>query len=152
MLDVNYLEANTEEAIKRLNSRGSDYRSLVEKIIHLNQARKINLAKVEHFRAQKNQLTREISQIIYENKDKSLIEVTKLKISKFDKEILKLTGELEKLKIEIKRKNSYLPNLPAFDVPFGKNETENVEIKVVNTSLIKYNGACSHWEIAQKLG
>lgn len=144
MLDVNYLEANTEEAIKRLNSRGSDYRSLVEKIIHLNQARKLNLAKVEHYRAQKNQLTREISRIIYENKDKTAIEPLKLKISKFDREILKLTAILEKLKIEIKAKNSYLPNLPALDVPIGKNETENVEIKVVNSQSIKQGNECPH--------
>lgn len=148
MLDVNYLENFTEEAIERLNSRGSNYRSLVEKIVSLSRVRKLNLARVEQYRAQKNQFTKSIRYLIQTDKNKEQlkieIETIKQEINKLDTEIKIISQELERINQELKGKGGYLPNLPDFETPIGKNESDNVEVFQHYSQLIPAHKVSSH--------
>nr|VZR99425.1 hypothetical protein MF5582_00064 [Mycoplasma feriruminatoris] len=78
MLDINYIEQNLDEVIKRLNMRNQqDYSADLKYAVEKNLKRKEILVKSEALKSKKNQLSKEIGILI---KDKKLNNLNKLKL------------------------------------------------------------------------
>jgi len=107
----------------------------------------INLDKKNRDLIQKKEKLEQEKKIISKEKDKNKFSRSKeitLEINIIETEQL----ELEKKIYDIL---SSLPNLPLDDVPFGKDETSNKEIKRVG-EVVKFNfKPLSHYEIGSKL-
>jgi len=113
MLDLDFVRQNKEKVEKAIKDKG--YEVNLAEILKLDQSWREKLAEVEKLRAKRNEIS----------SDKSKIAEGK----KLKEQLKKLEPELGKIERELSEKTLYIPNLPAEDVPVGKDETQNVVVK-----------------------
>lgn len=122
MIDINLLRQEPETVRQALINRQKDS-SVVDEIIKLDSSRRDLLSNVEKLRAEQNAISRQFT-------------------GKPTEEQLKQAGSiketLKKLETDLKdiedKQNSVLetiPNIPAPDVPVGKDDSENPVYKTV---------------------
>jgi seryl-tRNA synthetase len=136
MFTTKYVIQNLEEIKKSLERRKSDYP--IDELLKLDKEYKEKKQKLQELQHQKNLVTLKIAK--GEKVEKNLKEVSE--------EIKKLEDEAKNYEEKIKNLLFALPNILADDVPYGKDDSENVEIKRVG-EIKKVKGE-SHDEIAQK--
>jgi len=112
MLDINFVRENQEKVKKGTKDKGYDP-AIVDRVLKVDGTRRDLIGKIENLRAERNKLTK--------------YDVEKGK--KIKEELRKLEPDLNAIEEELKELLYQIPNLPADDVPFGKDESENVEIK-----------------------
>lgn len=112
MLDIKFIRENPQVVKEGLKNRQKDV-GLLDKILRADEGKRGLMQKVEELRSARNKLTKEEIRKGKEIKDK-------LKV---------LETELKEAEEEFKNALTNVPNLPAADVPIGKDDTENVEIK-----------------------
>jgi len=112
MLDINFIRENKDLVKKGTKDKGYDPK-LVDQFLAVDKKRRDLIGKTETLRAERNKLGKD--------------DITKGK--KIKEELKKIEPELNKIETELKELLYQIPNLPAADVPFGKDESENVEIK-----------------------
>src|SRR4030043_936070 len=112
MLDINFIKENQEKVKKGAKDKGYDP-ELVDQFLAVDKKRRDLIGKTETLRAERNKLGKE--------------DIAKGK--KIKEELKKLEPELNKVELELKELLYQIPNLPAEDVSFGKDESDNVEIK-----------------------
>ncbi|MCJ7804394.1 serine--tRNA ligase [Patescibacteria group bacterium] len=112
MLDINFIKENQEKVKKGVKDKGYDSK-LVDRVLAVDKTRRGLIGKTENLRAERNKLGKD--------------DIAKGK--KIKEELKKLEPELNKVELELKELLYQIPNLPAADVPVGKDEKENVEIK-----------------------
>ena len=144
---MRFVRDNLEAIKKSLEKRGSDYP--LDKLLELDEEKRKIQKELENLRAYKNKESIEISKLKKENK-----EVSKEKIEELE-EVKKRIDELEKKFNEIGNELNELlwrmPNILEEDVPIGKDDSENVEIKRVG-EIKEKNIELSHDEILTRLG
>jgi seryl-tRNA synthetase len=118
MLDIQLIRENTEKVKKGVASKGYDA-SLVEKVLNLDEHYRKLLVEVEKLRAERNKIS-------HEGKPHSAEASRGREIKK---ELAKKEPTLEEAEKELKEILFAVPNLPADDVPEGKNEKENKEVR-----------------------
>ncbi|WP_342258733.1 serine--tRNA ligase [Spiroplasma endosymbiont of Dioctria linearis] len=150
MLDINKIESDFDKVNSSLKKRNKDFNSDLKEIIELNSQRKEVTFKVEELKAKKNKISKDIG-ILSKNNKKDEIEKLKNEVSKINQKVEKLDNDLKTINQEINYKLSYIPNIPNENIPLGKDEEDNVEIKTWKVGKIKNNGE-AHWDIASKLG
>ncbi|ATZ16045.1 seryl-tRNA synthetase [Entomoplasma freundtii] len=154
MLDVNYIEDHFDEVVTRLNNRGQNYTLALAQVVKENQRRKKYLKEVENLKAKKNQLSKKIADLFKDSKivakRQEMTNELKSEISVFDKKIVLLDRRLKAVTEKMFDHLSFIPNLPALDVPFGLDDSENEEIRRINSDAIHHQPT-PHWEIAKKL-
>jgi len=136
MFTTKYVIQNLEKIKKSLEKRKSDYP--IDELLKLDKEYKEKKQKLQELQHQKNLVTLKIAK--GEKVEKNLKEVSE--------EIKKLEDEAKNYEEKIKNLLFALPNILADDVPYGKDDSENVEIKRVG-EIKKLKGE-SHDEIAQK--
>jgi len=136
MFTTKYVIQNLEKIKKSLEKRKSDYP--IDELLKLDKEYKEKKQKLQELQHQKNLVTLKIAK--GEKVEKNLKEVSE--------EIKKLEDETKNYEEKIKNLLFALPNILADDVPYGKDDSENVEIKRVG-EIKKVKGE-SHDEIAQK--
>ncbi|AGJ91108.1 serine--tRNA ligase [Mycoplasma putrefaciens] len=151
MLDINYIEQNFEKVLEKLNMRNQqDYRNDLEFVVNQNKQRKELIIKVEKIKAEKNQLSKEIANLVRQQNQVQVYQL-KQKISEMNLEIELLDNQLKIVNQQLNTKLLYIPNIPHENIYFGHDDNDNLEIKKSkHTKLVKHNTA--HWEIATKLG
>jgi seryl-tRNA synthetase len=134
LLDIKLLRENKQVVLNDYKKRGRDTKE-IDEVLNYDKKWRTCLIKADELKAQKNTITKQISQLKKENKDtKELIEKMKSissKISEYD----------EKSKENQKKRNKLLlkiPNILHESVPIGKDDEENVELKTYGTKP-KYN-------------
>jgi seryl-tRNA synthetase len=122
MIDINLLREKPEVVKKALKKRQKDI-SILDKVISLDKDYRLVLGEVENVRAKQNQVSKSI-------KGKPTDE--QINAGKELKEQLKTLED--KLKAAEESLNSVLeeiPNIPADDVPEGKDDSDNIILKTV---------------------
>jgi seryl-tRNA synthetase len=125
MLDIKMIREETDNVIKRLNSRGDDYgylRDLVEK----DRIRREAIAESEMLKAKKNEVSRTIGKHKREGLDVSSI---LREMDDFSERITKLDEIIRTTEEEIKDTLLRTPNLPDESIPIGSDDSFNLEIK-----------------------
>ncbi len=125
MLDLEYVVKNIDEVVKKLNTRNDDF-SYLKELVSLSKERKELILKGDDFKAKKNKISQEIGVLKREGKD---IKDTLLKIDNFKVEILKIDESLDLINKKIKDILLKTPNIPDSDLPVGKSDLDNLEIK-----------------------
>jgi len=149
MLDINLIETEFDRVVKALNNRNQDYSEQLKKAIEKNQLRKNILGEVEKLKAEKNQLSKQIGELIVQ-KRLTEVEVIKKNVSEMNNQIDSLDEKLRTVVTELSDTLAYIPNLPQEDVVIGKDENDNKEIRRWNDEG-KKEQKIPHWEIAAKL-
>jgi len=147
MLDINLIRENPELVRKSLRDRQDDP-APVDVILTLDAARREKIAAVEVLKSERNAVSKEISQMRQADERQAKIEAMRAvgeKISALDKELAEVETELTRLV-------SVLPNLPDERTPYGKDDSENVVLRVEGAQKQFAFAPKPHWELGPALG
>ena len=124
MLDLKFVRDNTEKVAQALVNRHAkvDLKEFKE----LDQQRRVLLQEVEADKSQRNTVSAEISKMKRNGEDASekiaAMRTLGDKIAEVDKKVKDVEERLHAVMLTI-------PNMPAPDVPVGKDDSENPEIR-----------------------
>ncbi|MGS0973439.1 MAG: serine--tRNA ligase [Candidatus Izemoplasmataceae bacterium] len=147
MLDIKDLREQKERYIELLSRRGGDF-SYLEEVLKKDEERRIIIKKVEVLKAKRNEASKKIG--LYKRERKNPTEIFK-EIQFIGDDIKVLDEQLKMLDEEIKYQLLITPNLPAEDIPIGKDEEDNQEIKRYMTPTKFDFEPLPHWDLATKL-
>ncbi len=129
MIDINLIRENKELVKENIKKKFQDEKlPLVEEIYELDKKYRETKQKMDEKRALKNKLSDQIGSLMREGKKEEALKI-KDEVAKMGEDIATLTQDEEKLSQEIKTKMMVIPNIIADDVPIGKDDSENVELK-----------------------
>lgn len=147
MLDLKMIRENLEDVMKRLNQRGGDF-SYLKDVVQLDQERRDIIQSVEQLKAKRNETSKLIGQ--YKREGKDVTEILN-SIESNKQEVQTLEDKLQTIERTIHEQLLMTPNLPHKDIPFGKGEEDNVEIKKVGEIPTFDFEVKPHWETATNL-
>ncbi len=147
MLDINIIRNDTDkvkEAIANKNDKVD-----IDSLLELDSKRRELLNECEQLRHKRNITSKEISELKSKKEEASNL-IKEMKgvadnIRQLEADIKKVSEEVEYLLMRI-------PNMPAEDVPVGKNETENVEVRSWGEKKSFTFEPLPHWELGKTLG
>jgi seryl-tRNA synthetase len=125
MLDLKLITDNTEEVIKRLETRGGDFSHLRMIPIMVDQRRDL-IIKGDDLKAKRNQTSKLIGEFKRQGKDAREILDS---IANYGDEIKEIDEQINELENKIRDILLITPNLPSLEVPIGADESANKEIK-----------------------
>jgi seryl-tRNA synthetase len=149
VFDIKWIRDNAEAFDAGLEKRG--LAPLSGKLLELDEARRVHLTKLQEAQARRNAASKEIGKAKASKDDevagKLMAEVAELK------EFIQ-GGEEEERQLDAKLRDelSGIPNLPLDDVPLGKDEKDNKEIRKVGAPTKFSFKAKQHFELGEALG
>ena len=147
MLDINLIRENPEVVRKALRDRQMDP-APVDNILELDAKRRAAIAEVENLKAERNTVSKEISQIKDASARQAKIESMRVvgdQIAALDKQVAAIESELTSF-------TGTLPNIPDPSTPYGIDDSENVVIKVVGEQKQFGFTPQPHWDLGPALG
>ena len=145
MIDIKLLREQPDmvrEAMKKLGAEDAP----VEEAIQLDKRRREILVKLEALKAQRNKESKRIGQLMREGKREEA-EAIKARMAELGKEIDALQAELRQVEKDLEWAMLNIPNLPLPEVPVGKDESENVVVRVEGEFREFDFQPKPHWEI-----
>jgi seryl-tRNA synthetase len=149
MLQIQFLRENPQEVISRLAVKHFDAGSLVEKIIGLDDKRRVTQKKRDDILAEANNLSREIGNLFKSGQadQANVLKERTVELKALTKE---LETELEGVEKEQKDLLILLPNLPHFSVPSGHSAADNQVVFEWGEVPDLGPDAKPHWDLASE--
>ena len=124
MLDIKRIRTNKEEVIESLNSRFGNYN--IDKVLELDEKRREIIFEVENKKARQNEVSKQVPKL-----KKDGVDVSDLfkEMKALSDEIKELDTKVKDLDEEIRKELLSIPNTPNKDIPIGKSDEDNVEIR-----------------------
>lgn len=148
MLELRFIRENIDLVQDKMRHRGMDD-SRIEQFIEVDKARRDLLSEVEGLRNKRKTVSQEIGKLKAAKVDaESLVaEMREVgdRIKGLEKKLSDIEGQLHEIVMEI-------PNICQDTVPFGKDDTENVELRTVGELPEFSFEPKPHWEIGENLG
>lgn len=146
MLDIKRIRTNKEEVIESLNSRFGNYN--IDKVLELDEKRREIIFEVENKKARQNEVSKQVPKLKKDGID----------VSELFKEMKALSDEIKELDIkvkdldeEIRKELLSIPNTPNKDIPIGKSDEDNVEIrKFLEPKKFDFE-VKAHWDLGVDL-
>ena len=126
MLDIRLLREDASAVKARLATRSGNYSDLIDQILACDARRRESETRVQHLRAEKNRLSKEIGGLKKSGADSSELEAQVKGFSNEMEELGRLATELD---AEQRNLLLQVPNLPAPGLPEGRDEEANVAIR-----------------------
>ena len=149
MLALHFIRENKEAILKGLEKRNFKQPELINKIIELDQDRRIQQSTLDQQLASANKLAKEIGDLFKSG------EIAKANILK--EETLSLKTKTKALQEQLQETietlldlRTQIPNIPHQSVPKGNSEDDNQEIFKEGTIPTLDSSALPHWELANK--
>lgn len=149
MLSLKFIQENRETVIERLAVKNFDATEIVNKIIELDDSRRLNQQLCESKQAQMNTISKQVGGLMKEGKIEQA-NIAKQETAVLKEEIANLNGQLNTINEELLQLQLRLPNLPHLSVPCGKSESDNEIVKIVEVIPHKEEGDVPHWELTKK--
>jgi len=146
MQDLREIRAHPDEVRAGLARRGIE--SPVDALLALDSARRILLTQVEQLKAERNRVSKEISQM----KDAGEREVRILEMRAIGQHIEVLDVSVREKEAALQELMAGMPNLPDADVPDGADETGNVVLRQVGAPRPFEFEPRPHWDLGPALG
>jgi len=147
MLDIKRIREDYEGVKAAVERRGKGDFGLSE-IPKLDEKRREILAKVEAMKNNQNQTSKLIPQMKKAGEDTTEVMAEMKKLSE---DIKALDGELAKIEEELQATLLCVPNTPNPEVPMGKDDADNVEIRKVGTPREFDFEFKAHWDVGADL-
>jgi len=143
VLNIELIRKNPELVKESVRLRGDSVP--VDEILELDGKRRSIIVRSDGLRAQRN----EINKIISRTGDlsESLIHQMRMmgkNIKTLEEETRKIEGKIETLMLNV-------PNIPRQDVPYGKDESDNIVVRDVSFKSPNDFHPLPHWEIGENL-
>jgi seryl-tRNA synthetase len=147
MLDLNLIREQPEVVRKALTDRQMDS-GVVDTLLSLDSERRGLLVKVENLKAQRNTVSKEISQ----TKDAAQKQEKILAMRAVGEEITALDEATRQVDEKLQGLLSIIPNIPDPSTPIGKDESENIVLRSYGEIPEFDFTPLPHWELGPKLG
>ena len=149
MLDIKFIRSNPQAVKDALNRRNGDYTAAVDELLEIDVKRREISAKTDTMKAKRNAASKEIPAIKKAGGDVSAIMAEMKELADEIKECDAQSSALEE-----KQKNILLtlPNMPNPDIPDGKDDTFNREVRRWGEPRKFEFEAKAHWDIGADLG
>ena len=145
MLNIKWIISNPDKADKAFKRRG--LKPLANKLIRMSQSRSQVFVKLENLLEQRNNLSKEISNVSNQSKKNELVQKVKIlkdNIAKLQESKISTNLDLDNFLME-------LPNFLDDTVPNGKNDNDNIKIRKVG-NIKKFDFKIKdHVDIGEKL-
>lgn len=147
MLDIKMMRQNMPEVKAKLATRGVKG-EVLDEFMALDEERRGLLVKSEDLKKYRNDVSGQIATLKREKAD-ATDKIAEMKnvgeqIKSYDNEIAAIDEKLFQI-------SATLPNIPAADVPVGKDEDDNVEVRRWETPRTFDFEPKAHWDIAEDL-
>ena len=152
MIDINLIRTNPDKVKENIKKKFQDHKLvLVDEVIKLDNENRAYKQEGDNLRAKRNTLSSEIGKLM---RDKNIEKANEIKAEVVN--INQRLAELEKLEEEVgnqvKQKMMSIPNIIADDVPIGKDDSENVELKKFGENKVPAFEIPYHSEILESFG
>jgi seryl-tRNA synthetase len=160
MLDIRWIRENPEALADALVKRSwseADAEAMVAKLIADDEARRTHVSELQARQERRNAASKEIGKAMAA-RDAALAERLKAEVSEIKSFIQDGEARERELNTALEDALAVLPNVPLEDVPFGKDESDNVEVRRFGEELIARrqprmgNKPKEHFEIGEQLG
>ena len=149
MLDLGFVRNNLELVERKLRERGQDPGALLGDFRELDQRRRERITEAENLKAQRNKLTEEVARLKKAGQDAgAVMDETRALKARMDE----LEAAADESEGQLRAILTRIPNLTRDEVPVGKDERENVEVKRWGTVREFSFQAKPHWELGAQLG
>lgn len=130
MIDIQLLRQNLTNVAEKLSNRG--YKLDIDNFQSLEQQRKQLQMRTEELQAQRNQFSKQIGALKSQGKhdEANLIMAN---VAKIKTQLEETDHKYQLIQTQINDLLLTIPNLPHNDVPIGKDENDNVEIRRIGT-------------------
>lgn len=149
MLDIKWIRDNPDALDKALARRGAG--PLSAELIALDENRREHVGKVQAAQERRNAASREIGKAMAQ-KDAATADRLKAEVGELKTFLSGAEEEERRLDRELNDALSSIPNIPLDDVPLGKDETDNVEIRRVGEQTEFAFEPKEHFELGEALG
>ena len=158
MIDIKWLESNNidpkwgllpKEVYKQnLENRGDD-KSVVDKILNLNEQRKKSIFEAETKKSELNGISKKVAELKRAKEDTTELINQSQELSKTIKGLIQTATEMDE---SLKQMLSVVPNQCDPTTPVGKSETDNLKVKTVGTPRKFEFEALDHSVLGEKSG
>ncbi len=146
MLDARFVRENVDLVREALKKRG--YEFPLSDLLAFDEKRMAVMRETEELRNRRNVVSEEIGRMKRGKADSSA-QLEEMKA--VSEKIKSLEEKLRALEEETKALLLIIPNIPHESVPFGKDETENVEVRKWGSPVVFDFEPLNHWDIAETL-
>ncbi|MEO3385973.1 serine--tRNA ligase [Mesorhizobium sp. CAU 1741] len=153
MLDIRWIRENPQALSDALVKRGQSAeasRSVVDDLIRKDEARRTHLTRLQDAQARQNAASKEIGKAMA-SKDAALADRLKTEVAELKAFVQAGENEARELDRALNDALAVIPNVPFDDVPVGRDENDNVEIRRVGEPR-RINSAKEHYELGEALG
>ena len=150
MLDIKFVRENPDLVDKACESRQNAHWNR-EKFFELDEERRSVIAEVEALQAARNSASKEIGQLMREGK-KEEAEAKKAEVAANKERIAMLDDRRDAVEKELFDLVAAIPNIPHEDVPYGKDDSDNPEVRRWGTPREFDFEPKAHWDLGPELG
>ncbi|MBE7185060.1 MAG: serine--tRNA ligase [Methylobacterium mesophilicum] len=154
MLDIKWIRENPEALVRALERRGqsnASAQSTLDDVVARDEARRLHLYKLQEAQERRNAASKEIGNAMRAG-NAARAEELKSEVGEIKSFIQNGEAEERRLDAELENALAVLPNIPLDDVPRGKSEDDNVELRVVGEKPRMDFKPKEHWELGEALG
>ena len=146
MLDIKFVREQFDEVKTMLKNRNNDLD--ISEFSTLDEDRRYLLNQVEELKAKRNSVSKEVSILKKEGKDASAIIAEMRKVGD---DISALDAKVKEVEDKLRDLLLHIPNMPKADVPIGKDENDNPEVRRVGSPREFAFEPKEHWDIGSDL-
>ncbi|MFC2092404.1 serine--tRNA ligase [Bacteroidota bacterium] len=147
MLDIKLIREKPDFIREKLKLRGEDD-TIILRMLDIDKKRREIIKEDESLKELRNKVSDQIA-VMKKNKENADEKISEMK--QVSSEIKKLDEELRKLDAMIDGELMFIPNNPNDNVPIGKSEADNVEVKVFDEKKEFDFKVLDHLELGKKL-
>src|SRR5436305_7698328 len=156
MHDIRWIRENAEalkEGLRKRGMQGLTVEDTVAKIFGLDDERREQIASAQKFQEERNRLSKEIG-VAMKAKDAERAEALKADVAALKDEAAGLEAAEKRAVEALEKALLEIPNIPLDDVPVGKDESDNVEVRRFGEPPKFAEGfkPKEHYEIGEALG
>ena len=147
MLDIKLIRDNVEDVITQLSKRNGNF-SYLREVVVLDEKRRQDLQQVEELKQFRNEKSKQIGLL---KKQGVSVDSLMQEVAGIGDEITKLDQEVNHTESLIQQILAATPNIPFPEVPYGKDEHDNVEVKRFMEPPTFAFEPKAHWDLATQL-
>lgn len=150
MLDIKFVRENPDLVDKSCESRQNAHWDR-EKFFELDEERRSVIAEVESLQAERNAVSKQIGLLMREGK-KEEAEAAKEQVAANKDRIAELDQRRGEVEEELAALVAAIPNIPDASVPYGKDDSDNPEVRKWGEPTQFDFEPKAHWDLGPELG
>ena len=150
MLDIKFVRENPDLVDKSCESRQNAHWDR-EKFFELDEERRSVIAEVESLQAERNAVSKQIGLLMREGK-KEEAEAAKEQVAANKDRIAELDQRRGEVEEELTALVAAIPNIPDASVPYGKDDSDNPEVRKWGEPTQVDFEPKAHWDLGPELG